>query len=189
VADTIKKITVDGVPIDATDQSEAIIRKLEGTVATLSGQLTAADAKATTAEAGAAEVKNRLEAELATAKAQIPTGDALDKLVVARTQLLADARRLAPAADFTGKSDADVRKIATTAKLGDAAVAGKEDGFFVHAFDMLLLQHPAPAGGHQGDPILDAARNLSTSADTANMNAADKAYEDMKADQAKAWES
>lgn len=188
VAD-IKKITVDGLPIDATDQSEAIIRRLEGQVQELNGKLTAADAKATTAEAGAKEVKDRLEAELATAKAQIPTGDALDKLVAARTQLLADAKRLAPAADFTGKTDAEVRKIATTAKLGDAAVAGKEDGFFVHAFDMLLVQNPAPAGGGgQGDPIADAARQMHTDASQANMSDAEKAYAEMTAEQAKAWQ-
>lgn len=189
VAD-IKKITVDGLPIDATDQSEAIIRKLEGTVAELTGKLTAADAKATTAEAGAAERVAKLEAELATTKAQIPTGDALDKLVAARTQLLADAKRLAPAADFTGKTDAEVRQIATTAKLGDAAVAGKEPAFFVHAFDMLLVQNPAQGGNGGGarDPILDAS--LSTvSHQQANMSDADAAYAEMRAEQEKAWQS
>lgn len=188
VADT-KKITVDGLPIEATDQSEAIIRKLEGQVATLQGQVSAADAKATTAEAGAAEKVAKLEAELATTKALIPTGDALDKLVAARTTLMTDAARLAPSAAFTGKTDAEIRQIAVTAKLGDAAVAGKDAAFFTHAFDLLVVQNPAPANtGGQADPIADAARHAATPAgQPAGESEVDKAYREMVADQANAW--
>lgn len=190
VADT-KKITVDGLPIEATDQSEAIIRRLEGQVSDLQTRLSAADAKATTAEASAAERVSKLEAELATAKAQIPVGDALDKLVAGRATLLADAARLAPAAKFDGKTDAEVRQIAVTTKLGDAAVAGKDAVFFTHAFDLLVVQNPAQAnpGGGQADPIADAARHVHTpTGATGDMSETDKAYRDMVADQAKAWQ-
>lgn len=144
VADT-KTMMVDGIPVEVTPAAEAAINKLTGLLAQAGDKLTAADAKATTDAAAHATALADLQAKLTAAEAKVPTADQLSALVAARAKLMGDAARLAPAiaATLADKSDDDVRKLAVTAKLGDAAVAGKEQAWLNVAFDMAVANLPA----------------------------------------------
>jgi hypothetical protein len=56
-------------------------------------------------------------------------------------------------ADYSGKTDAEVRKIAVVAKLGDAAVVGKPDAYIEARFDILA------DGAKPRDPVSQALRD------------------------------
>lgn len=152
----VKTIVVDSVPVSVTDAAEAIIRKLEGQAQTASDRVAKAEADAATAVQAKDARITELEAELAAVKATVPTGAALDAMVADRQALIVTAKRIHPALDATGKTDGEIRKLAVIGKLGDAACAGKEDAFFTHAYDALVVQLPA----------LDATGNPTTPAAT-----------------------
>lgn len=152
----MKTLTIDGIPVaDVSPAAEAVITKLQGQVSDAQKALNTADAEAATTIAAKDAEITRLDAELATAKGQILTGDALDKAIIARTQLIGDAKRIAPDLKTDGLSDADIRKGAVLAKLGDT-YAGRDAVFFDHAFELQL----ALAGDSAGvDPVRDAIRD------------------------------
>jgi len=57
--------------------------------------------------------------------------------VKARGDLIAKAKSIADA-DYTGKSDAEIRKSVVVSKIGDAAIAGKSEAYIDARFDMLV---------------------------------------------------
>lgn len=189
-----KTITFDGLPLVVTDAAEAAINMLKGKLQEAATALSASDAKAATAESALADAKTAHEAEVATLKTQIPTGAALDALVAARVSLLADAKRLAPQIALDGKTDDEIRKAVVTARLGDAAVAGKDDTFHRHAFDALVIQNPQPTNQQPGAtppaPVGDQLGNFLTGGQPTPVNAADtadKAWAENNAFLADAW--
>ena len=64
------------------------------------------------------------------------TDAAIDARVAQRAELVAKAKAIVDA-DYTGKSDSEIRKAVVAAKLGDATVAGKSDEFVAGCFAML----------------------------------------------------
>jgi hypothetical protein len=135
---TTKTMLVDGLAVEVTDAAELAIKKLQDAQAKLVADHAAADAKAATESAAKDAKIATLDAELATAKAAILTGDALDKAVAARAQLISDAKALiGDKADVTG-TDADIKKRVVLAKLGDA-YKDREAVFFDAAFEMQVV--------------------------------------------------
>lgn len=102
------------------------------------------------AHVGALQAK---DGEIAALKAQVPDAVALDALIADRARVFDAARKiLGDKADFTGKTAADVRRMAVTHRLGDAQVKDKGDEYISAAFDTLTAV-TSPA-----DPVRDALR-------------------------------
>lgn len=133
---TLKTVTVDGIPVEVTDQGAIVIATLQQRLADAAGKLTAADTAHATAIATKDAELARKDAELDDLKAKQVTDAQLDERVKARGDLIAKARSIADG-DYTGKSDAEIRKAVVVAKLGDAAIAGKAEAYVDARFDIL----------------------------------------------------
>ncbi|MBO9710564.1 MAG: DUF2213 domain-containing protein [Caulobacter sp.] len=178
---TLKTILVDSLQVETTDAGEAAIKKLLGDNAALKDAAAKADAAHALAIKAKDEQIAKLDAEVATLKGQVLTGDALDKAIAARGKLIGDAKKIAGEALVTdGKSDAEIKKAAVLAKLGDT-YAGRDATFFDHAFEIQLAQvgdsstqrnHLADAiGAGAGAIIGDAAEQAAKAARASYMAA------------------
>lgn len=138
MTDNLQSVVLDGISIQTTTQGAQAIGKLQ----TLLSQ--AADGHQTVVAQKDAEIA-ALNTKLATADAALEAANgkvlndaALDARVEARSQLLSDAKAIAPDVVTKGLSDADIRKAVVTKALGDAAVAGKPQAYLDARFDILL---------------------------------------------------
>lgn len=132
-----RKVVVDGLTIETTEQGAQVIERLTRQL----GDAQSATVAANDAHAAAIKAKDtelaRKDAEIDGLKGKVLDAGALDKLVQARGDLISKAKLVADA-DYTGKADADIRKAAVVAKLGDAAIAGKVDAYIEARFDILV---------------------------------------------------
>lgn len=162
MSENTRTVMVDGLPVQCTDASAIAIDKLQKDVAAVKTQLAdAATEHAKVIAAKDAEIA-KVEAERDDAKAKI-LGDAeLDKRVAARADLLTTAKAIHDA-DYTGKSDADIRKAVVVAKLGDSIVAGKSEAYIDARFDILAEQAKkdpvAVALGDRANNVVQMADN------------------------------
>lgn len=133
MADT-KQVVVDGLTVETTAQGAQAIEKLQGQLR---------DSAATHAAAIAAKdaALGKAEGERDAALAKVLTDAQIDERVSARADLIAKAKSVHDA-DFTGKTDADIRRTVVQAKVGDAAVTGKSDDYVAARFDALLNTDP-----------------------------------------------
>lgn len=137
MADALRKLLVDGISIDVTEQGAQAIEKLNtklADAATATKTLTDAHAAAIALKDGELAKK---DAEIDDLKAKLLSDADIDKRVTARADLISKAKSIADA-DYTGKTDADIRKAVVVAKLGDAAVAGKADAYIDARFEILV---------------------------------------------------
>lgn len=131
-----KTIVVDGISIVTTEQGAQALEKLQAQLADSSRQLAERDV------------------QLQAVKAQVLTDAQIDARVAARADLIATARTLNDA-DYTGKTDSEIRRAAVAVKMGDAAIAGKSDDYVTAAFDMLASAAAKPGN----DPLTAALRD------------------------------
>lgn len=157
---TLKTVTVDGIPIEVTDQGATVITTLLGRIAdskTANDKLVSDHAAAIAAKDKDLAAKDgdlaKKDAEIDALKGKIVDGAALDALVQGRGDLVAKAKAIAPGVATDGKSDADIRKAVVAAKLGDEAVKDKAAAYIDARFD-ILAEDVKPA-----DP--DPVRRLS----------------------------
>lgn len=146
----LRKIMVDGLQVETTDAGAAAIDKLTKALADAMTEKEKSDAAAAKASADLAVAEAAKDAAIAKADAAVVTGDALDKLVADRADLISRAKLVAKDLDTVGMSDAEIRKAAVVAALGDAAVADKSDAYIDARFDILAED------AAKGDPIKDA---------------------------------
>lgn len=139
---TTRKIVIDGITIETTDQGAEAIGKLQ------TEKQAIADAKAADKAAHDTAIAAK-DAELAAKDAKIAdlekaqlTDEALDAKVQARADLLAKAKVLAKDADFTGKADIEIMKTAVIAVRGADAVKDKSDAYVAAAFDLAVESKP-----------------------------------------------
>ena len=139
---TTRKIVVDGLTIETTDQGAEAIGKLQ------TEKQAIADAKAADKAAHDAAIAAK-DAELAAKDARIAdlekaqlTAEALDAKVQARADLLAKAKALAKDADFSGKADIEIMKAAVIAVRGADSVKDKSDAYVTAAFDLAVESKP-----------------------------------------------
>ena len=137
-----RKIVLDGITIETTDQGAEAISKLQAEKQTL------ADAKAAdkTAHDAAIAAKDKelaaKDAEIDALKKAALTDAQLDAKVQARAALIGKAQKLAKDADFAGKSDIEIMTVAVTAVRGADAVAGKSPAYIEAAFDLAVDAKP-----------------------------------------------
>lgn len=137
MADSLRKLLVDGISIDVTEQGAQAIEKLNTKLAdAATANKTLTDAHATAIALKDGELAKK-DAEIDDLKAKLLSDADIDKRVTARADLISKAKSIADA-DYIGKTDADIRKAVVVAKLGDAAVAGKADAYIDARFEILV---------------------------------------------------
>lgn len=151
----LKTLIVDGLTVETTDTGVAAIQKIADDKNLVVKQL--ADAKAeheTAINAKDAELAKK-DAEIDALKAAKLSDAEIDAKVQARSDLLAKAKSVADT-DFTGLSDADIKKAAVVAKLGDAAIEGKTEAYIDARFDILV------ESADKSDPFANAMNDKQT---------------------------
>lgn len=145
----LRKVIVDGLPVETTEAGETAINLLKTKVADAekaSATLVSDHAKAIAAKD--AEIAKK-DAEIDALKGKVMDAAALDAAVTARADLIATAKKVADQ-DYTGKSESEIRKMAVAKRFGDEAVANKSDSYIEARFDI------AVADAAQSDPVRDA---------------------------------
>lgn len=153
MADNLRKVLVDGIPVETTDAGATAIEKLTADKAAVEKRLSDAEtAHASAIAAKDAEIAKK-DAELDDLRGKVLDGAALDAAVTARGDLLAKAKAVAPDVKTDGLSDAAIRKAVVVAKLGDA-MKDKPEAYIDARFDILAED---AAGDEQ---FRDALTNL-----------------------------
>lgn len=134
---TTKIMTFDGLPIEVTDQAEAVINRQTKTIDAHVGTIATRDATITGHVQTIAD-RDKTIGELTVQLAAAKTVD-VDGLVAARTALVADAHKVVADLDPKGLSDHDVRKAVVVKALGDDAVKDKSDATVEGMFSALVL--------------------------------------------------
>lgn len=145
MATEMKKVLVDGLTVETTEQGAQAIDKLAKQLADSASTVQALKDAHATALA-------KKDAEIDAIKSKVLTDAQIEARVVARADLLGKAKAVHDA-DYTGKTDAEIRRAAVVAKLGDAAVAGKSDAYVDARFD-ILVEDAAKA-----DPVREAIKD------------------------------
>lgn len=160
MADALRKLLVDGLTIETTEQGAQAIEKLNKQLSDAGLNVkTLTDAHAVAMAAKDAELAKK-DAAIDALKASVLTDAALDARVKQRADLISNARLIVDA-DYTGKSDAEIRKAVVLAKLSDAAVAGKADAYVDARFDILLEDASKdPMRQHMTAPERQSVQNV-----------------------------
>lgn len=140
-----KTVMVDGLSVVTTDAGAQAIHKLQAQIAD------AAEAHAQAIAAKDASLA-KAEAERDSAMAKVMTDADIDARVQARASLIGKAKAMHDA-DYTGKTDAEIRRAVVLARIGDAAIAGKSEVYIDARFDV-LCEDAKPA-----DAFRDAMRS------------------------------
>lgn len=133
MTETLKTVVLGDKAVQVTATDVAAIEAFKADVAK---QLNDATTAHTTAIAAKDSELAKKDAEIDSLKAKVLDGAALDQAVKVRADLISTAKTVADK-DYTGKSEIDIKKLAVTAKLGDAAIAGKSDEYVSARFDIL----------------------------------------------------
>lgn len=133
---TLKTVTVDGIPVEVTDQGAIVIATLQQRLSDASKKFTDTEAAHNTVLATKDADLAKKDAEIDGLKAKVLTDAQVDARVKDRADLISVAKSISDA-DYTGKSSDEIRKAAVVAKLGDAAVAGKPEAYITARFDIL----------------------------------------------------
>lgn len=148
-----KTVTIDGKSFEvaddvaaalANDQAKATAKETEAgnALRDAAAQLTAAS-----------DTMKALKAEVAAKPAADAQAADVHALAAALVATIDTAKKIAPSLDYAGKTAAEVKKMAVTAKVGDAAAKDKDAAYFDAAFDMW-------AGVvSDADPVRDAIRD------------------------------
>lgn len=154
----LRKVVVDGLSVETTDQGAEAITKLQGQVARSDAALEAAKASY---DAALAEKDTELAAkdsELQELKKKVLTPEQLDAAVVKRAELVTKAVSVGLHVDsLTGKSDGEIRRAAVSVKHPDISLDGKSDTYVEAMFDLLKTGDPLAPGAAQGSAATTAA--------------------------------
>ena len=152
---TLKTVTVDGIPVEVTDQGATVIATLQQRLADANTKFATAETAHQTALAAKDADLAKKDAEIDALKAKVMDANALDAAVQARGDLIAKAKAIAPTVETKGLSDAAIRKAVVSAKRGADKVADKSEAYIDAAFE-LLTEDAAREGT---DPFRDTLRN------------------------------
>lgn len=135
MADALRKVIVDGIPVEVNDTAAAAIDKLVQARDKALADVKTADAALTEANTKHAEALAAKDAELETVKKDVITPEARDAMVADWAKLIGDAKRLVPEIVTDGKTCLTIRreaivaltgKDATAKAVADAVLAGKD---------------------------------------------------------------
>ncbi|WP_105436406.1 DUF2213 domain-containing protein [Neorhizobium tomejilense] len=179
----LKTVTVDGIPVEVTDQGATVITTLQQRLADANSKMGTADAAHLAAIAAKDGELAKKDAEIDSLKAKVLSDADLDKRVQARADLVSTAKAIAKDVKTEGLADAAIRRAVVAAKLGDAAITDKADAYIDARFD-ILAEDAKKAGG--SDPFASVVKDgLTTHADLGDSS---KAYEAMLQRDRNAWQ-
>lgn len=151
MADTLRKVLVDGLQVETTDAGATAIEKLVKDLASSTAKLSDAN----TAHSAAIAVKDgeigELKAKLVDTEKKVSTPEAIDKLVADRSALIADAKAIHPEVKTDGVTDADIRRAAVVGKFGDAVAKDASDAEILGMFKVA-------AADKDSDPVRKALK-------------------------------
>ena len=147
-------VTINGVSYEASEQVAQAVGVLQATadkaekalkeLETVDGRIESAKEEVRTEMQATIDTK---EGEIDALKAKIPTADQLDAMVNERQEVLDKAKKLAPKANFDGKSLVEVRSEVVLACCKDLEnLDGKSEDYIFARFDSLEV----PAGDGKG---------------------------------------
>ena len=139
------KITIDGVDYEVSDQAAQAVGKLhtrlsdaEMSAEEIEKEKKAKEDEAEAAKKAAEKTEDSLKAKLDDATSKVPTADALDKLVAARTELVDKVRKILPEVEWEGKDNASLMKEAVAAKCANVQMDSVSTDYIQARFDMLV---------------------------------------------------
>lgn len=144
----LKKVVVDGLTIDTTEQGAQIINKLQSSLQDSAKALADAEAQHKAAVEAKDEEIGKLKADLKAAQDAAVID--VDALVAARSELVTQVKAIDAKIDPTGLTDTELRKAAVVAKLGDEMVADAGDAEITGMFKA-IAKDAKPV-----DPVRDA---------------------------------
>ena len=137
MADNLRKVVLDGLTIETTEQGEQAIAKLQSQIADSAQALTDSESSFNAQLADKDREIAQKDAEIDDLKSKALSDADMDKKVADRAELVAKAKSIHDA-DYSGKSDADIRKEVVAAKFGDSAIEGKSQDYIDARFDILV---------------------------------------------------
>lgn len=129
-----KTIVHDGISIEFTDQAADAYNAVKAKLTTATADIAKLTADHATALAAKDTELAKRDAEIDGLKAKVLDASALDAAVTKRADLIATAKAIHDA-DYTGKTEIDIRKAVLTAK--GIAFDGKSDAYIDARFDVL----------------------------------------------------
>lgn len=171
----LRKILVDGLQVETTDAGAAAIEKLTRDRQSAEALMADADRAHKSAIARKDEEIGTLKAEVQKLKDKALKPEDLDRMVADRAALVATVRAIDGGIEIRG-SDADLRRAAVRARLGDELVKDASDAEVSGMFKA-ISRDVKP-----GDPIRDALRAGITPAVTDAASAASAAWDKGVAD-------
>ena len=169
-----RTVMVDGLPIETTDNGAVAIEKLQQDKAAAEKSLLDAQALYDSKIADKDAQLAAKDAEIDALKAKQLTDAEIDAKVAARSELIATAKAIHDA-DYTGKSDNEIKMAALTAKGVD--VKDKPQAYIDARFDI------EAENIQKADPFADAMRGGMTGS-----TVADNGYQAYTDSLTKAWE-
>ncbi len=179
----LRKILVDGLTVETTDQGAQAITKLQKDLESSAAKFADAEKAHQTALAAKDAEMAKKDAEIDALKGKILSDEDLDKRVQARADLVTKAKVLAKDVKTEGLSDAAIRKAVVVAKLGDAAVADKSEAYIDARFDMLVED----ASKNGADPFRTVVQQGLTQTSDASTSAT--AHKSMVSELESAWQT
>lgn len=134
-----RTIMVDGLSVETTDAGAQAIEKLQKELSDAEKLYIDATDSHKTALADKDKEIAAKDAEIDDLKGKQISDADLDIKVQSRADLVAKAKTLHDA-DYTGKSDADIKKAVVLAKFGDTSVKDKSQDYIDARFDILVEQ-------------------------------------------------
>jgi hypothetical protein len=181
---TLKTVTVDGIPIEVTDQGATVISTLQQRLADASAGKDKLMADHASALAAKDSDLAKKDAEIDALKGKVMDAAALDAAVKSRSDLIAKAKAIVPTVATDGKSDAEIRHAVVAAKIGDAAIKDKPAAYVDARFDILAED---AAKGASTDPFRTVVQQGLTP--TNDADASGKAYQAMTDGLTQAWQN
>ena len=192
---TLKTVTVDGIPVEVTDQGATVIATLQKRIddaktstATLVADHATAVAKLNTDHAAVVAAKDKelgtKDAEIEKLKANQMDDAKLDTLVAQRAEVVGKSRTIVDGVDIAGKSVVDIRRATVAKKNGEAKVKDKSDDYVEALFD--AMADDAKKSGR--DIVRDTIRSGVVSSASAH-EVKDAAYSAMVDGYTNAWKT
>ena len=140
MADKLRTVLHDGVSIEVTDQGAQVIEKLQKQLSDSHKSIEDLKAEQQKAMSDKDKELGEKDAEIEKLKDSQIDPAKLDQMAADRAEVVAAAKKLADSIDTKGLSDADIRRAAVAAKLGDAKVKDKNDDYVSGLFDHLTSE-------------------------------------------------
>lgn len=174
-----RTVLIDGLSVVTTDAGAQALEKLQGTIAAKDKAISdAAETHATAITAKDEEI-GTLKADKKKLEDAAITPEKMTKLIADRVALEATVKAVSDAIKVDGLSDADLRKAAVAAKLGDDMVADASDAEISGMFRAIAKDAAKPV-----DTFADGVKDKSV-----KVPSLDAAYAERNAGLSDAWKS